>query len=277
MDTHGHHATLQRVPRACAYCRMTGVRLTREHVLNDALARGRYLAVDRVRDTVGRRPFVTRDVCEQCNNVRLSWLDRYGAQLNTEYFSTPVDLPINITFTYAFKPLAGWLVKTAFNHARWQGLPAGGFRTFVPYLLGEVAEPPVAMAVFLGIVAPVPTQTPGEKTLGPMMYPTVFGVGPIRIPGVTDELLFSSLVMLQSYLFAVLAWPAGTPLAARRRTLDGVARESPQLPDWRVLRELRPTRTWVRIERACMDVRRWFHARAQWEVEHPPGRASRRV
>jgi hypothetical protein len=207
-------------------------------------------------------------VCRRCNNHRLSWLDRYGARLHAAYFSTPVDHPIDVTFIYEFKPLVGWLVKCAFNHARWQGLPTRSFRPFVPYLLQETSEPPVPLMVFLGIIAPAPTQTPREKErLGSIMYPEMCGVGPISIPGVTDSLLLGYLLSLQSYVFAVLAWPVGTPLSSRRHTVEAVAQKSRRLPTWSALRELRPTRTWERITGPCMSVREWWEAYAKKKAQ----------
>src|SRR5438874_1763599 len=115
------------MPRACAYCRKDDVVLTKEHVLNDALAQGgSYVSIDTERRSPpSRRPPQTKDVCRICNNERLAWLDRYGAALAKKYFKTPVVTPIDVKFEYDYARLVGWLVKCAYNHARFQHMEPG--------------------------------------------------------------------------------------------------------------------------------------------------------
>src|SRR5262249_4400181 len=67
------------------------------------------------------------------------------------------------------------------------------------------------------------------------------------------------------------------PRVGRRRESapPNAAALSPRSLAWIALRRggrRSPTRTWVRIEKACTDVRPWFHARARWEADRPPAR-----
>ena len=93
-------------------------------------------------------------------------------------------------------------------------------------------------------------------------------IGPIRVPGVSEGLLFGRLLMMQSYLFVVIAWPKGASRAVRQRTLEDLGCLRPHLPEWRALKDLRATREWVQIDAPCMDVREWFHARALHEARN---------
>src|SRR5215469_6075579 len=75
--------------KICAYCNKAG-KMTREEVFPKSQVRRTpsYKAnIDHSRP--GKPPEVVpviRDVCEECNNVRLGSLDVYGATLADEYF-----------------------------------------------------------------------------------------------------------------------------------------------------------------------------------------------
>ena len=96
--------------RLCAYCKSPGP-LTREEIFPKFLSEkvGYTTFVDQTRDGAVLGPFTVRDVCEQCNGVRLSALDNYVASLYREYFSKPVDAPVDILFRYSYRLLVRWL------------------------------------------------------------------------------------------------------------------------------------------------------------------------
>ena len=69
--------------RLCAYCKSAGP-LTREEIFPKFLSEkvGYTTFVDQTRDGAVLGPVTVRDVCEQCNGVRLSALDNYVASLS---------------------------------------------------------------------------------------------------------------------------------------------------------------------------------------------------
>jgi len=96
--------------RLCAYCKSPGP-LTREEIFPKFLSEkvGYTTFVDQTRDGAVLGPVTVRDVCEQGNGVRLSALDNYVASLYREYFSKPVDAPVDILFRYSYRLLVRWL------------------------------------------------------------------------------------------------------------------------------------------------------------------------
>jgi hypothetical protein len=158
--------------RVCAYCGPTDSPLTREHLFSAFLEGGGYKTfVDRTRKIVSRRAPRIRDVCERCNTGPLSALDAHGAELHRRYFSRLVDAPVDITFRYDFDRLLRWLLKIAYNQDRAKGLPSDVYQPFLPYVLGTVKQRSAPATIHFGIIAPVPTETPIERQLGPTWYP----------------------------------------------------------------------------------------------------------
>jgi len=87
----------------CAYCKEEG-KPTREEVMPLFLSRNRplYRTVLGHDRGVVRRGLATavRDVCEECNGVKLSALDNYAAGLDREYFTKIARFSEPIEFRY---------------------------------------------------------------------------------------------------------------------------------------------------------------------------------
>jgi hypothetical protein len=262
-DEDAWRSVTAKLMKACAYCNAARVKLTREHVFNDALPHEQHIFIDRIRDDrADRRMPTTRDVCANCNNERLAPLDRYGDQLHDRYFVDFVPTPVSVTFEYDYRLLLGWLLKCSYNSSRSEGAPVTGYRVFLSFLLGESAPPELPVTILLGVIASVPSETPLERRLGAVVTPSVYAYGELRVlPG--DEQLFTirRVVMMQSYLFFVLVWQPHVSRATRKRTLEGLAGAN-RVTRLRAMRQIRPDQSRVRLSKPCLDVRTWLHVRA---------------
>lgn len=258
------------MPRVCVYCGADGP-LTGEHLLNAAMCDPSFVSVDTERGTRQRRMFTLRDVCAPCNNVRLSWLDRYAADLDSRYFRHLVTPPINVAFYYNFRPLVGFLTKWAFNTARFGKHPTDGFKPLLPFLLGDVPAIPAPVVLYFGIIAPT-RPTLDEKTggPGPRIPPNMYACGPLPTSHHSDDVLLAYVHQARAYYFTLIWWRPGTPRSVQSRDVDLRRRLDGTLPDWRGMYKLRPSYSQVRAKRPCMNFE------ALWQHHSARLRASRR-
>jgi hypothetical protein len=236
--------------RTCAYCGGSDSPLTNEHLFSGFLEDGGYKTyVDRTRRVVSRRAPRIGDVCERCNNEQLSALDSYGAELHRRHFSRLVDTPIDVTFQYDFDRLLRWLLKIAYNHDRAKRLPVDAYLPLLAYVVGEKKQRPAAATIHFGIIAPVPTETPVERQLGPTWYPQLHAFGELRSPPkVATALALGRLLSFNSYVFRLLLWKRRTGRPERRYLASRIA-ETDRLI------ELPSQADRIRVRTAYMDVR----------------------
>jgi hypothetical protein len=193
----------------CAYCDRDEI-LTREHLFPEFLARrspgyGTYIDHSRPNRPLRAVP-VIRDVCAKCNNERLSELDAYADELAAKYFAFLVDRPIHVKFECDTNKLLSWLLKLLYNDARAsKGQSVEIYRGLRAFILGTEQTPPFPMHILAGIVAPANIPDHGLE------YPEHRGFAYIRLHPLSDWILFSRGVFLNSYFFLVLAWRDDVP------------------------------------------------------------------
>jgi hypothetical protein len=204
--------------------------------------------LDNRRKTVRRgRITAVRDTCKKCNNGVLSQLDSYAATLDRDYFLRIAGAAPNIAFKYDFTKLLRWLLKLSYNDDRTAPVPFETVR-FVPFILGEQSHPPLQTNLLLGLITPTrTTREQQERGFPPIMEPESCGVGHLYInePAKWD-IAFSRIVVINSYLFSVIAWKPEVQLSTRRRHISGIARVGNFC-------ELRPSETAVTITWPSMD------------------------
>jgi hypothetical protein len=194
----------------CAYCKSEG-KVTKEEVMPLSLSRNRPMyrtVLDHDRGIV-RRGLVTavRDVCEECNGVKLSSLDNYASRLDREYFMKIADFRRAVNFRYDFDLLLRWLLKIIYNDDRTRPPPYAAER-FVPYILGQDSRPPLRTTLLLGFIsASETTEQQRAEGLPEMLEPESCGVGYLYVnrPAGPDIEL-SRFVEINSYFFQVIAW-----------------------------------------------------------------------
>lgn len=198
--------------------------MTREELFPKSLVRRTPSYEANIDHSRPRKPLqaipVVRDVCAQCNNVRLGALDAYGATLADKYFDVFLEKPLNVNFECDTERLLRWLLKLLFNSARASGLATDAYTRLCPFILGDKSDPGIMLNLLVGLIEPF--SPPGSNEL---LYPehhgfadfadTDFSVG---VPAREYSALCRG-VFLNSYLFCVIAWQSRVARPMRRRVL----------------------------------------------------------
>ena len=123
----------------CAYCKKDK-KLTREHVWPDCFLEKRQniTAHFSVKDQkVHGADYVVKDVCEDCNGVKLSTLDKYFCELADNYFDKTYTTDDALHFEYDYNMLSRALLKIAYNTARAGVTEPTVLSNASSYILGE--------------------------------------------------------------------------------------------------------------------------------------------
>ena len=188
----------------CAYCDSDGP-LTKDHAWSSAFL-----------DKVGRdgahfsqksgrvhgSDYVVRDVCESCNNSRLSVLDQHLCRLYDDYFAEPRDFNTTLTFHYDFDLLARTLLKVAYTSARVAGTDAAPLSRVRDYILG-VASRPRQLAVYLEIVSPTLVQ-PEEAGAANKVFPMMYRSAVTRLLTPNGSSVHTRIVAVNSFYFHLM-------------------------------------------------------------------------
>lgn len=106
----------------CAYCHQDK-KPTREHVIPKSFLNRMNMPemvtwLDRAPNKFIKNEMVVKDVCAECNNGVLSYLDDYAVKLIVSYNSKLNVNTQKLLFQYDFGQLSRWLLKVCFNSAR---------------------------------------------------------------------------------------------------------------------------------------------------------------
>jgi hypothetical protein len=208
--------------RRCAYCDATGD-LTNEHVIPDFYhnAFGETISIVKTQteEKAISSPQEIKDVCANCNNVVLSRLDSYLADLTKKYFSTIVQPGDRVRFEYDFDFLLRALLKVAYNVARTRNWPIAVFQEAREFILGKSLAPQ-GFRIFLQLLTPTPIRkthlpvTPGTKEVPPLPWRAdLYDVS--GFPG----LVFAGSLSFMSYRFFVLREDEKVPGNVRKRSV----------------------------------------------------------
>jgi hypothetical protein len=211
---------------------------------------------------VVRRGLVTavRDVCEECNGVKLSALDNYASRLDRDYFLIIPDFRSPVKFRYGFDLLLRWLLKIIYNDDRTRPPPNAAER-FVPYILGADSRPPLRTNLLLGLISAFETtQQQRAEGLPAILEPESCGVGYLYVnrPAGPDIEL-SRFVEIDSYFFQVIVWKESVARPVSRRYLAKIC-------DLHRLQELKATNESVIFEKPSMD---FLKFQADYAIRRP--------
>lgn len=104
----------------CAYCGKEA-RGTREHIISCGildLFPECFVTIDNVRKNIYLGDPVVKDVCAECNNNKISYIDSYAKNIISEYFVQKYKKDDIIDFTYNYTLIQKILLKYAFNDLR---------------------------------------------------------------------------------------------------------------------------------------------------------------
>ena len=248
--------------RQCSYCASEGP-LTREHLWPASLHRRLLNANDqqenlfwlaRLNQEIKGEPTI-RDVCAECNNVRLSKLDDYICGLFDRYFVHILERNEVVIFEFDYHRLKRWLLKMCFNSARiHSSIDVIAFPPLLSYINGESLT--VGRSVQLYLQLSYPSEVSEDAVSGSMQpggsfvfRPTMNRVGNLwfDVSGVGRKLLRA--VHLRSFSFYL----AFFKLDESRAILNDFSREFlGQLPMTELLRPSQP-----RIELVCNGIDAW--------------------
>ncbi|MDB9501675.1 hypothetical protein PN441_01225 [Spirulina major CS-329] len=99
---------------------------------------------------------VIKDVCKNCNNVQLSQLDQYLAEIYDDQLKEQVQAGNSVVFTYSYDLLLRSLLKISFNSCRATGddkIAIAAHHKVKDYILG-VSKRPKGFSIRLQIVTP---------------------------------------------------------------------------------------------------------------------------
>lgn len=128
--------------KKCAYCGidLTKKNKTKEHIIPNGLIKlfpeqDITFTLDKAyKDNFGQS---ISDVCNTCNNIKLSELDSYGIKLIRENFMKDFERDDKLSITFNKNKLSRWLLKIAYNYERISKSSCTWFQSNMDYILGE--------------------------------------------------------------------------------------------------------------------------------------------
>lgn len=104
----------------CAYCNEEKDK-TKEHIISSAVLKlfpDSFLTHDERRGNLYEDEPVISDVCSECNNHKLSYIDSYASNIIKKYFVQKYSIEEDVLFEYDYTMLQKMLMKYAFNDLR---------------------------------------------------------------------------------------------------------------------------------------------------------------
>lgn len=124
----------------CAYCGKEA-QGTKEHIISSGvldLFPECFITIDPARNTVYESDPMVKDVCADCNNHRISYIDLYAKSIIEKNFLKKYEMDSKLLFEYDYVMLQKMLVKYAFNDSRSRKYDISFFnRSIVDWLLNE--------------------------------------------------------------------------------------------------------------------------------------------
>lgn len=104
----------------CAYCGKEA-KGTKEHIISCAildLFPECYLTFDDARNTIHGADPMIKDVCADCNNNKISYIDNYAKEFISKYFTRKYNEEDTVEIEYDYVMIQKMLLKYAFNDMR---------------------------------------------------------------------------------------------------------------------------------------------------------------
>ena len=194
--------------KQCAYCGKKET-LTLEHIWSSCLIErleGEFHTYNRQQDKFYKGDPTIRDVCQNCNNVRLSVLDTYLCSLYEKYFSEFIKPGDAAKLGYNYDMLLRSLLKISYNSSRTYKENLKNIKLhekYSKYILGDGYRPQQIM-LRLQIVtsAKVVRLDSGEEK---MVHPDALRCAEIAYDGVLNHRFMIRLVAIKSYWFYIIS------------------------------------------------------------------------
>lgn len=106
--------------KKCAYCGKE-TKGTKEHIISSGvldLFPECFLTIDEAKGIVHEADPVIKDVCAECNNNRISYIDSYAKNIIAKNFLKKYEEDENIKFEYDYVLMQKVLLKYAYNDLR---------------------------------------------------------------------------------------------------------------------------------------------------------------
>lgn len=140
----------------CAYCGRKA-RGTREHIISSGvlgLFPECFATIDPERDAVYENDPMVRDVCADCNNNRISYIDTYAKGFVETYFVRKYNKDDTLSIDYNYTLLQKMCIKYAFNDMRSRRKDVSFFDDEIKnYLLDETKNTPLRNVTLLAGLA----------------------------------------------------------------------------------------------------------------------------
>lgn len=168
--------------KKCAYCGMEA-KGTKEHIISSGvldLFPECFLTIDQGKQIVHEADPVIKDVCADCNNKRISYIDSYAKEIIQRNFLQKYDKDIELDFEYDYSMIQKVLLKYAYNDLRVHKENTDFYDDeILSYLVKqENDEPKRNVLVLAGIAvntSPVPDYVFGNQKLQWLRNPMLFG------------------------------------------------------------------------------------------------------
>jgi hypothetical protein len=139
----------------CAYCGQEA-KGTKEHIISCAildLFPECFATIDNIRGKVHLGDPVVKDVCAECNNNRISYIDSYAKEIISEYFVRKHKKDDVLDFAYDYTLVQKMLLKYAFNDLRSHKDDTSFFtRNILDFLMNEdIVEPLRNVTILSGL------------------------------------------------------------------------------------------------------------------------------
>lgn len=246
--------------RICVYCGV-GTKLTLEEVFPNFLTKlhhqySTFLGRKR-RPLVTRKSPQLRDVCDVCNNQRLSALDAAASTLCKQYLRKFVPPGGHGVMQYDYHVLCRWLWKVLYNSCRSEGELRDPFQPLLKYILGLTSRPPQPQTLFVGVIrADWATTAERAQLRSRFLYPRGVRLGTTSLGSLHQLADFGVFMGINSYLFTLIRWRHRIDRKIRR----DAARDLAEREDTTILSEAaRP----VEIPESNLSVRKYL-AHGTW-------------
>jgi hypothetical protein len=145
--------------------------------------------------------YVVKDVCEDCNNIILSELDKYFCELDGKYFQQSIDPDDDIDFEYDYNLLSRALLKIAYNTSRSGISDSTALSSASLYILGE-SKSLNGLIILLELVGPNEIVAVGDhdvirKVIPPLGYRSAL----MKLTTPNGHKVLSRLVSVNAFYF----------------------------------------------------------------------------
>ena len=167
--------------KKCAYCGKE-TKGTKEHIISSGvldLFPECFLTIDEAKGIVHEADPVIKDVCAECNNNRISYIDSYAKNIIAKNFLKKYEEDENIKFEYDYVLMQKVLLKYAYNDLRVHKENIDFYdEDILSYLMSEKEDKPKRNIILLGGLAvntsPVPDYIFGNQKLMWLGNPILF-------------------------------------------------------------------------------------------------------